>query len=482
MQIYCTRPSCTQPVNSFADLDDSATLKTVQQKYCITCGMPLILDGRYLPLKLLGRGGFGAAFLARDRRTPTRRLCAVKQLQPPANLNLTQIEWVKKSFEREAEVLERLGSHPQIPELYAFFEQPAPGQRSNQPQDFFYLVQEYIDGLNLFEEMEGKGKFSEASVEEVLQEILKVLQFVHDSGSIHRDIKPSNIMRHRQNGRLYLLDFGAVKQVTAGVSLQSSMVLGTPGFAPPEQMAGRQVYHSTDLYSLAVTCLYLLTGKQPAELYDSYNDRWNWRGHTQISERLGNILDRMLLPVPSQRFQEAVEVLEALNRVPDTAVSPPPPAPPTAPPTAPPPPRRHAPPTAPPTAPTAAPPQLLPLSSPVLELLVGAAFTGFEGGLLLIALGSLLPPGISIGLWGMILGGLVYAQYRRMIHKTNLLTIAGITLAFVLLVPALRTWNPIQAGSPSPLVTVLLAILAGLLAMVLMALYRIFYKIIIGIL
>jgi hypothetical protein len=467
MQIYCTRHSCTQPVNSFADLDDSATLKTVQHKYCITCGMPLILDGRYLPLKLLGRGGFGAAFLARDRRTPTRRLCAVKQLQPPANLNLPQLEWVKKSFEREAEVLERLGSHPQIPELYAFFEQPAPGQPSNQPQEFFYLVQEYIDGLNLFEEMEGKGKFSEASVEEVLQEILKILHFVHDSGSIHRDIKPSNIMRNRHNGRLYLLDFGAVKQVTAGVSLQSSMVLGTPGFAPSEQMVGRQVYPSTDLYSLAVTCLYLLTGIQPADLYDTYNNRWNWRAHTQISERLGNILDRMLLPVPSQRFQEAVEVLEALNRVPDTGVSPPPPPPPPAPPTAPPP------------APPTALPQPLPLSSPVLELLVGAAFTGFEGGLLLIALGSLLPPGISIGLWGMILGGLVYAQYRRMIHKTNLLTVAGITLAFVLLVPALRTWNPIQAGSPSPLVAVLLAILAGLLAMVLMALYRIFYKIII---
>ncbi len=478
MQISCTRPSCTQPDNSFADLDDSATLKTVQQKYCITCGMPLILDNRYLPLKLLGRGGFGAAFLARDRRTPTRRLCAVKQLQPPANLNLPQLEWVKKSFEREAEVLERLGSHPQIPELYAFFEQPAPGQQSNQPQDFFSLVQEYIDGLNLFEEMEGKGHFSEASVEEVLKEILKIMHFVHDSGSIHRDIKPSNIMRHRQNGRLYLLDFGAVKQVTAGVSLQSSMVLGTPGFAPPEQMARRQIYPSTDLYSLAVTCLYLLTGKQPAELYDSYNDRWNWRGHTQISERLGNILDRMLLPVPSQRFQEAVEVLEALDRLPDTAVSPPPPAPPPAPPTALP----TAPTTAPAPAPTAAPPQPLPLFSPVLELLVGAAFTGFEGGLLLIALGSLLPPGISLGLCGMILGGLVYAQYRGMIHKTNLLTIAGITLAIVLLVPALRTWNPIQAGSPSPLVAVLLAILAGLLAIVLMAIYRIIYKIIIGIL
>ncbi len=424
--------------------------------------MPLILDGRYLPLKLLGRGGFGAAFLARDRRTPTRRLCAVKQLQPPANLNLPQIEWVKKSFEREAEVLERLGTHPQIPELYAFFEQPAPGQPSNQPQEFFYLVQEYIDGHNLFEEMEQKGKFSEASVEEVLQEILKVLQFVHESGSIHRDIKPSNIMRNRQNGRLYLLDFGAVKQVTAGVSLQSSMVLGTPGFASSEQMAGRQVYPSTDLYSLAVTCLYLLTGIQPADLYDTYNDRWNWRAHTQISERLGKILDRMLQPVPSQRFQEAVEVLEALNRVPDTAVSPPPPAPPPAPPTAPPPPRPPAPPTA------------LPLlslrSSPVLELLVGSAFTGFESGLLALAVGSILGTTlISTCLWALILGGLIFVQSRGSLKKVHLLFIAGISLAVVLLIPALRTGFTIPA-------VIFLAILSGLAAFASAALLRLLHQ------
>jgi serine/threonine protein kinase len=265
-------------------------------------------------------------------------------------------------------------------------------------------------------------------------------------------------MRNRQNGRLYLLDFGAVKQVTAGVSLQSSMVFGTPGFASSEQMAGRQVYPSTDLYSLAVTCLYLLTGIQPADLYDTYNDRWNWRAHTQISERLGKILDRMLQPVPSQRFQEAVEVLEALNRVPDTAVSPPPP------------PRPPAPPAAPPPAPPTALPLLPPLSSPVLELLVGSAFTGFESGLLALAVGSILGTTlISAGLWSLILGGLIFVQSRGRLKKVHLLFLAGISLAVVLFIPALRTGFSIPA-------VIFLAILSGLAAFASAALLRLIHQ------
>jgi serine/threonine-protein kinase len=116
MEIYCTRPSCPRPQNHFPDLDNKATLKTAQQKYCTSCGMPLILVGRYLPLKLLGQGGFGAAFLARDRYTPAMRQCVVKQFQPSGDLNPQQFQMAQDLFEREAEVLEQLGCrHPQIP-------------------------------------------------------------------------------------------------------------------------------------------------------------------------------------------------------------------------------------------------------------------------------------------------------------------------------------------------------------------------------
>jgi serine/threonine protein kinase len=256
MEVYCTRPACPRPVNSFADLDNNATLKTVQQKFCTSCGMPLILVGRYLPIRLLGRGGFGAAFLARDRYTPAMRQCVVKQFLPAGDLSPDQLQIAQELFEREGEVLEVLGNkHPQIPDLLAFFQLDVPSRDSNKPDRFFYLAQEFIDGQNMEEELEQAGQFSEAKVLELLTEILNVLDYVHANGSIHRDIKPSNIMRSR-NGRLYLLDFGAVKQVTSGGAAgkrggRASTGIYSMGFAPPEQMAGDVVYPATDLYALA---------------------------------------------------------------------------------------------------------------------------------------------------------------------------------------------------------------------------------------
>ncbi len=315
MEVYCTRPSCPRPQNHFADIDDSATLKTVQQKYCTTCGMPLILVGRYIPLNLLGRGGFGAAFLARDRYTPGMRRCVVKQFKPAGDLTQTQLQIAQNLFEREAEALEDLGSqHDQIPELFAFFELTVPSLSTPNQEKFFYLVQEFIDGQNLEEELAQKGKFSEAEVLEVLRQILPVLKFVHEHGSIHRDIKLSNIMRDHRN-RLYLLDFGAVKQVAkvAGSASQRSTGIYSMGFAPPEQMAGGEIYPSTDLYALAVTCITLLTGKEATELFDAYNNQWNWRPYAQVSLSLAAVLDRMLLPAPNQRFESAQEVIDALT-------------------------------------------------------------------------------------------------------------------------------------------------------------------------
>ncbi|HBB33152.1 MAG TPA: serine/threonine protein kinase [Cyanobacteria bacterium UBA8803] len=472
MEIHCTRPGCSRPQNFFADLDNKATLQTAQQKYCTACGMPLILAGRYLPSKLLGKGGFGAAFLARDRYTPTMRHCVVKQFQPAGDLNPQQLTIAQNLFEREAEVLEQLGSaHPQIPDLYAFFPlSVASPYQVGKEEQFFYLVQEFIDGQNLEEELQTKGKFSEASILEVLREILQVLKFVHENGTIHRDIKPSNIMRHR-NGRLYLLDFGAVKQVTTGAA-------GTPGgrstgiysmgFAPPEQMAGAQVYPSTDLYALAVTAIVLLTGQKPEDLYDSYNNSWNWRSYARVSNILADVLDRMLLPAPNQRFQSAQEVLDAL------ALQPTPPPPVTQPPNT-----SHTPhpPTQQPTPvspihtpnppPIPAPPKRFAFS--VLEILAGAAFTGFEGALLFIALGSLLPvPGISMGLWGMIMGGMIFAQFRRIIEKFDFLIIAGISLSLVVFFQGLR------AGFPVPSVLAL-SVLAGAGAIAVTALFRLIY-------
>ncbi len=428
--------------------------------------MPLILTGRYLPSKLLGQGGFGAAFLASDRYTPTMRPCVVKQFQPAGNLNPQALEIAQGLFEREATVLEKLGRrHPQIPDLFAFFPLIVPSPSGGQDTQFFYLVQEFIDGEDLEQELATKGTFSEAEVKEVLTHILGVLQYVHEHGSIHRDLKPSNIMRDKE-GTLYLLDFGAVKEVTigaAGNAPKGSTGIYTQGYAPPEQMQGSQVYPATDLYALAVTCLNLLTGKPPEQLFDSYNNTWNWKPHApQVSDRLAAIFDRLLLPTPSDRFASAQEVLQALQPssfppappASNTAIQPTSPVTPSSPPPVTPSPRH-------PISPSSQ------KSFSSLELLASAGFTGFEGALLIIALKSLIAaPGIIVAC--MLVGGLIYAQYRRILEGKDLPIVGGITL-LLMLIPVLR------GGLAIPVVAII-ALLAGAGAIAATALFRLIYQ------
>lgn len=481
MEICCTRPSCPRPANHFADLDDVTTLKTIQQKFCTTCGMPLMLLGRYLPVRLLGKGGFGAAYLARDRYTPAMRQCVVKQFQPSGDLSPDQLQLAQSLFEREGQVLEQLGNHPQIPDLLAFFELDVANRNAAKPDRFFYLVQEFIDGQNMEEELEQKGKFSEKGVTELLEEILRVLKFVHENGSIHRDIKPSNIMR-RQDGRFYLLDFGAVKQVATVPAVggkASSTGIYSMGFAPPEQMQGNTVYPATDLYALAVTCIMLLTAKDPSELYDAYSNSWKWRSQVKVSDRLAQVFDRMLLPTPSQRFQSADEVLAALR--PASAAPSPSPSPTPA--------RRAAAPAPAPTpapapAPIAPPPKPAPLSKKrsfsTLEILGGAAFTGFEGGLLAIAFASLLGTAVSPTFWMIlvgILGVMVFAQSQRWIEKVDLLIIAAITLGIVMFVPLLNQVTSLLGGLGAPTQAILVvAVFSALVAIAVATIFRLVYN------
>jgi serine/threonine-protein kinase len=315
METYCTHPHCSQPINNFPELDERSKLQTAQPKYCESCGMPQILAGRYVPLKLLGKGGFGAAYLACDLYTPKQRKCVIKQFRPPANFNPKNLKIAEELFTREAEVLETLGDqHPQIPHLYAFFPLilSEAAEAQEEEKQFFYIVQEFINGETLEQEVKRKGKLNEEEIREILENMLKILQFVHENDSIHRDIKPSNIMRD-QKGKLYLLDFGAVKRVTGANARNYSTGIYSIGFAPPEQVQGGQIYPSTDLYALAATCIRLATGKPIQELYDSYNNEWSWRSYTEISDQLDNVLERMLSFIPKHRFQSAQEVLDALQ-------------------------------------------------------------------------------------------------------------------------------------------------------------------------
>jgi ABC-type branched-subunit amino acid transport system substrate-binding protein len=319
MEIHCTRIGCTRPLNIFPELD-SALLKTVPQRHCHNCGMALILDGRYIPFQRIRQGGFGSVYLAYDRRTPKLSRCIVKQLQFNASFTPAQIETATTLFHREAEVLDSLGKHPRIPRFFAFLEIETTDVATAKPQKFLYLVQDYIEGQDLQREMGEKGKLSAADVQQVLAEILEILDFMHSHNVIHRDVKPSNIVRDL-DGKLHLIDFGAVKQiVTTATTIPLLPTLGvtgicTPEYAPVEQRQCHAIYPSSDLYALGVTCLHLLSGEHPPNLFDFRNNSWLWdKLEIDRSSALFRVLEKMLQEVPVNRFQSARAALTSLTK------------------------------------------------------------------------------------------------------------------------------------------------------------------------
>ncbi len=283
--------------------------------------MPLILDSRYIPVQHIRQGGFGNVFLACDRRTPKLKRCIIKQLQFNPQFNLAQITTATTLFHREAEVLETLGEHPRIPRFYAFLELDAPEVADShyKVQKFFYLVQEYIEGQDLQQELLQHELLSPPEVREVLEQVLQILEFIHDKGVIHRDVKPANIVRDFQ-GNIYLIDFGAVKQIVSTATIiplsATPAMTGvcTPEYAPLEQRQCSAIYPSSDLYSLGVTCLHLLTGEQPSNLFDYQTYSWQWQKiPIPPADPLRPILERMLKEAQLHRFQSAREVLNALQ-------------------------------------------------------------------------------------------------------------------------------------------------------------------------
>ncbi|MEB3277977.1 MAG: serine/threonine-protein kinase [Lyngbya sp.] len=295
---YCINPACSHPENP----EDASQ--------CQTCRSKLVLRNRYRVMKPLGKGGFGATFLAEDLSLPGCPKCVVKQLRPAAKSSRV-LEMARQLFQREAKTLGKIGDHPQIPRLLDYF--------SGKQQ--FYLVQEYVEGCNLKEEVQQSGLYTEEDIKQFLREILPILDYIHSHEVIHRDIKPANILRRAQDQRLVLIDFGAVKdevkQVTefgTGQTAFTNFAIGTSGFAPPEQMALRPVYAS-DIYAVGMSCVYLMTGKSPNSLdHNPMTGEVLWRALVSVSDSFACILQKMLEMSVYQRYQSAQEVLEALDQ------------------------------------------------------------------------------------------------------------------------------------------------------------------------
>ncbi|MGF1589554.1 MAG: pentapeptide repeat-containing protein [Pleurocapsa sp.] len=293
---YCLNPSCPKPVNH------------PKSKKCKACGSQLLLHGRYHLVKGLGKGGFGATFLAADLALPGTPLCVIKQLRPNTD-NPNFLLMARELFEREAKTLGRVGNHPQIPRLLDYFED----------RQQFYLIQEFVKGNNLQQEVKKQGVLNEAKARQVLKELLVILRDIHAQKVIHRDIKPANIIRREIDDKLVLIDFGVVKnQVNSGGAAANQTALtafavGTPGFAPPEQLAMRPVYAS-DVYALGVTCMYLMSGKAPKNMdCDPVTGDINWFKHIKVSDSFAAILSKMLEIAVKSRYKSAEEVLQALD-------------------------------------------------------------------------------------------------------------------------------------------------------------------------
>ncbi len=274
-------------------------------RFCRKCRSELWLKDRYQPLSFIGQGGFGKTFLAIDHDKPSKPYCVLKQFAP----NLQEVSNLNKAeqlFTQEAKRLDELGKHPQIPELFAYFNH----------KNKSYLVQEYIEGQNLAIFLQENGQWQEPEIRELLIEILTILQFIHRHQVIHRDIKPENIIRcNKANNYQYaLVDFGAARYLNSVNTRQTGTIIGDPRYMADEQIQGKAVFAS-DLYSLGLTCLHLLTHMEPWQLFDSNEGKWIWRDFltTTISSELGIILDKLVEKRIKYRFQTATDVLSALK-------------------------------------------------------------------------------------------------------------------------------------------------------------------------
>ncbi|MCL2932318.1 MAG: GUN4 domain-containing protein [Trichodesmium sp. MAG_R03] len=281
------------------------SLNPANFQFCQKCGNKLLLVERYWAKSILGLGGFGRTFLAVDEFKPSKPPCVIKQFLPQGQGTKT-VEKAAELFAQEAERLELLGQHPQIPELFAYF---SVGSRQ-------YLVQEFIQGKTLQQELNNHGVFNEIQIRELLIDLLSVLQFVHSHNVIHRDIKPENIIRREADKKLVLVDFGASKTIPKGQRQTIiETVIGSAEYCAPEQSVGKPQLVS-DLYSLGVTCLHLLTQMSPFDIYDAMEMEWAWRDCLNgnfVSDELGKVLDGLVEQKLKQRYQKIEDVLADLQ-------------------------------------------------------------------------------------------------------------------------------------------------------------------------
>ena len=297
--LCCLNPDCPNPHNP-----DGI-------RYCQSCSATLkpLLRGHYRITGVLSdEGGFGRTYLAEDL-DKLNELGVVKQLAPKVH-GTWALNKAIELFKQEAKRLQELGRNQRIPTLLAYFEE----------DNYLYLVQEFVDGLNLFKELQQRSKYNETEIRELLLDLLPVLKFIHEHGVVHRDLKPQNIIRRQFDNKLVLIDFGASKQLTATVQTKPGTTIGSFGYSPIEQIQGGEVCPASDFFSLGATCFHLLSGIPPFYLWTQQGYGWvsTWRQHidSPLSNEFALVLERLLKKDIQERYQSADEVIRDLTLTP----------------------------------------------------------------------------------------------------------------------------------------------------------------------
>ena len=268
-----------------------------------------LLDGHYKVVQVLSTGGFDETYIAEDTRHPGNPSCILKLLKP-ASSEASYLQIARRLFNSEAEILEKLGHHDQIPRLLAYFEE----------NEQFFLVQELITGHPLSQDMKTGQPWAENQVVFMLEDALRVLEFVHRFNVIHHDIKPDNLIKRDTDGKVVLIDFAGVKQIATqvvGIPSQTSatVAIGTPGFIPAEQAQGKPRLNS-DIYAIGMIAIQALTGVAPHELSEHpETGELMWQNRVQVSPELTAILEKMVSYHWRDRYQSVSEILTDLQEL-----------------------------------------------------------------------------------------------------------------------------------------------------------------------
>ncbi|NEQ39258.1 MAG: protein kinase [Okeania sp. SIO3I5] len=268
-----------------------------------------ILINRYQIISELGKGSFGTTYLAVDLDSPNHLQYVVKQLAP-SDPRPKVFQVAKKLFEKEAKALQNLGKHNQIPKFFDYFEEG--GQ--------FYIVQEFIEGNDLGKEIYSQSILTENETVQLLIEILEVLKYVHQQNVIHRDLKLQNIMRRKSDGKIVLIDFGAVKEikgltVTSSGHATTTIAVGTTGYMPSEQAAGKPKFCS-DIYAVGMIGIEVLTGMRVNQFSENPSTgELIWKNQVNVSNNLGLVLDKMVTEYWKNRYQTVDEVMGELRKI-----------------------------------------------------------------------------------------------------------------------------------------------------------------------